>query len=98
MNKFKEYYAICSITYITTSILGFILGFFIKFDTLMFILLIIELIYYIFVTFRINTDPNLLNPKDEERKDDSNDNNKPEVEQPAITFKKIKSDDAYHVE
>jgi hypothetical protein len=39
-----------------------------------------------------------LNPKDEERKDDSNDNNKPEVEQPAITFKKIKSDDAYHVE
>ena len=42
----------------------------------MFILLIIELIYYIFVTFRINTDPNLLNPKDEERKDDSNDNNK----------------------
>ena len=57
-----------------------------------------ELIYYIFVTFRINTDPNLLNPKDEERKDDSNDNNKPEVEQPAITFKKIKSDDAYHVE
>lgn len=98
MNKFKEYYAICSITYIITSILGFVLGFFIRFDSLMFILLIIELIYYIFVTFRINTDPNLLNPKDDEEKDDSNDNNKPKIEQPTITFRKIKSDDAYHVE
>lgn len=101
MNKFKEYYAICSITYFTTSFIGLILGFFIPFDSLMFILLIIELIYYIVVTFRINTDPKLLNSKDNNNDDNhSNDNHqdKPGPKQPEIVFKKIKSDDAYQVE
>lgn len=97
MNKFREYYAICSITYLTSSVLGCILGFFIRFDTLMLIMLAIELMYYIVVTFRINTDPNLLNPKDDDSNNDTPSNtNKPDA--PAITFKKIKTHDTYTVE
>lgn len=97
MNKFREYYAICSITYITTSFIGFILGFFISFDRLMLILLIIELLYYIFVTFRINTDPSLL----EENNDENDSDDKPiapKIVKPNVEFKKVQSDDAYRVE
>jgi len=43
MNKFREYYAICAITYLSTSVIGCILGFFIEFTKLMLIVLIIEL-------------------------------------------------------
>ena len=56
----------------------------------------IELVYYIFVTFRINTDPDLL----DENKDD-NGNSKvetPKIIKPKTEFKKIQSDDAYRVE
>lgn len=98
MNKFKEYYAICSITYVTTSFIGFILGFFISFDRLMLILLIIELLYYIFVTFRINTNPHLL---DEENGDNDGEGNKtemPKIVKPSTNFKKVQSNDAYRVE
>lgn len=96
MSKFREYYAICSITYITTSVIGFILGFFMSFDRLMLILLMIELVYYIFVTFRINTDPDLL---DENKDDDGNSKvETPKIIKPKTEFKKIQSDDAYRVE
>lgn len=99
MSKFREYYAICSITYLVTSVIGFILGFFISFDKLILILLMIELIYYIVVTFRINTDPNLLNPSDENSESDSSD--KPDVpgfKKAKVNFKKVESSDAYHIE
>ncbi len=98
MNKFREYYAICSITYLTTSVVGLILGFFIKFDSLMLILLAIELIYYIFVTFRINTDPKLLNKESGEDSSNTHPDNPGPKEKPEVKFNKIKSDDAYHVE
>lgn len=95
MNKFSEYYAICSITYITTSIVGFIFGFFVSFDKLMLFLLMIELLYYIFVTFRINTDPKIL----ESNNNDDNDHREmPKLAKPEVNFKKVQSDDAYHVE
>lgn len=99
MSKFREYYAICSITYLVTSIIGFILGFFISFDKLILILLVIELIYYIVATFRINTDPSLLEPGDEN--DESNSNDKPDVpgfKKPKVNFKKVESSDTYRIE
>ena len=97
MNKFREYYAICAITYLSTSVIGCILGFFIEFTKLMLIVLIIELIYYIFVTFRINTDPALLdqNPKDDDKQPPID---QPALQKPKLKFKEIKSDDAYQVE
>ncbi len=99
MNKFKEYYAICAITYLDASIIGFILGFFIKFDKLMLILLIFELIYYIFATFRINTNPELLNKKDDNTKGNDDDHfDKPGSKKPDLTFNKISESDAYRVE
>lgn len=99
MNKFREYYAICAVTYLSTSIIGFILGFFIEFTKLMLIVLIIELIYYIFVTFRINTDPALLD-QDQNAKDDDKHPpmDQPAIQKPKLKFKEIKSDDAYQVE
>lgn len=96
MSKFREYYAICSITYVTTSVIGFILGFFMSFDRLMLILLMIELIYYIFVTFRINTDPDLLDGNKDEEGNSTVET--PKIIKPKTEFKKIQSDDAYRVE
>lgn len=99
MNKFKEYYAICAISYIPVSIISCILCFFIRFDTMMLFILLAELIFYIFVTFRINTDPELLKEQEEENKDVS----KPitpfkKPTKPNIEFKQIKSDDSFYVE
>lgn len=99
MSKFREYYAICSITYLVTSIIGFILGFFVPFDKLILILLVIELIYYIVVTFRINTDPKLLEPKEEN--EESNSDDKPDVpgfKKKKVDFKKLDASDTYHIE
>lgn len=99
MSKFREYYAICSITYLVTSVIGFILGFFISFDKLILILLVIELIYYIVVTFRINTDPTLLEPNDENG--ESNSSDKPDVpgfKKTKVNFKKVDSSDTYRIE
>lgn len=99
MSKFREYYAICSITYLVTSLIGFILGFFLSFDKLILILLVMELIYYIVVTFRINTDPKLLEPvEDENDKDNSNKPDIPGIKKQKLNFKKIETEDTYHIE
>ncbi len=100
MNKFKEYYAICAISYIPVSIVASFLCFFVRFDNLMLFLLLAELIYYIFVTFRINTDPKLLNDDEDE---DKNNYSKPitpfkKPEKPDLEFKNIKSEDSFFVE
>ena len=99
MNKFKEYYAICAISYVPVSVVACILGFFIRFETLMLFLLVAELIFYIFVTFRINTFDELLNKDDEDDQTPS----KPKITlfrptKPKIDFKKVKSEDSYYVE
>lgn len=97
MNKFKEYYAICAISYIPISIVFAIFALFIRFDNLMIFLLITELIYYIFVTFRINTDPNLLdNNCDKEVLTPTKLFKKPT--KPNLDFQQVKSDDSYTVE
>lgn len=100
LNKFREYYAICSITYVTSSVIGCILGFFIRFDTLMLVMLAVELLYYIVATFRINTDPKLLNPTDDENENSNNQNKENrQIETPKLNFKKVKpSDDSFKVE
>ena len=98
MNKFKEYYAICAISYIPISIIACIFGFFIRFESLMLFLLVAELIFYIFVTFRINTYDELLNNDDEDKTP-----SKPSItllkpSKPKMDFKKVKSEDSYYVE
>ncbi len=106
MSKFREYYAICSLTYLITSIIGFILGFFISFEKLIFILLVIELLYYVVATFRINTDPKLLqenNTTNEDTTDDNTSNHpqkpqEPGFKKPDLHFTKVESDDTYHIE
>lgn len=99
MNKFKEYYAICAISYVPVSVVACIFGFFVRFETLMLFLLVAELVFYIFVTFRINTYDELLN------QDDDNDNtpSKPKItllrpSKPKMDFKKVKADDGFYVE
>lgn len=103
MNKFKEYYAICAISYIPVSIIACILGFFISFETLMLFLLVAELVFYIVVTFRINTYDKLLDKEDDGEDENKNDSSKPSLpflkpKSPKLDFKKVKSDDGYYVE
>lgn len=98
MSKFREYYAICSITYLITSIIGFVLGFFLSFDKLILILLVIELIYYIVVTFRINTDPKLLEPEEDNEGNSTHKPDIPGIKKPKLKFKKVDSEDTYHIE
>lgn len=95
MSKFKEYYAICSITYLTTSIVGFILGFFISYTTLILIMLIVELVYYIVVTFRINSNSKLI---EEVEEISGNKPQQPGIQRKKMNFTKIESDDTYRIE
>ena len=64
MNKFRQYYAICSLCFAMTTIIALIAGFFVNYSKIVFALLVIASVYYIVATFRINT------------MDDGNDNNK----------------------
>lgn len=57
MRRYRQYYAIGSITYAMTGLISFIVGFFVPFDKLALILMFVQAWYFIFVTFRINTDP-----------------------------------------
>lgn len=58
LKKFSEYYAICSITYVSFAVLALILGFIIPFEDFALYLAIAQVWYYIYVTFRINSDKN----------------------------------------
>lgn len=71
MNKFRQYYAICSLCFALTTIIALIAGFFISYTEIAFPLLVIASIYYIVATFRINTidDGNNDNNKDQEKKE-----------------------------
>lgn len=57
MQRYRQYYAIGAITYGITGIISFIVGFIVPFDKFALILMFIQAWYFIFVTFRINTDP-----------------------------------------
>lgn len=99
MNKFKEYYAICAISYVPVAVVACIFGFFVRFETLMLFLLVAELVFYIFVTFRINTYDELLN----QDKDEDNTPSKPKItllrpSKPQMDFKKVKAEDSFYVE
>lgn len=81
MKKIREYYAIGAICYAETGLLAFIVGFFLPFDKFALYLMLVQAWYFIFVTFRINTDPQYNNDET------NNDNPKPAIEK--LEFKKI---------
>lgn len=82
MKKIRQYYAIGGICYAETGLIAFIVGFFVSFDKFALYLMLLQAWYFIFVTFRINTDPQYNN-------DGDNNNNDKQVEE-KLEFKKIK--------
>lgn len=84
MNKFRQYYAICSMCFGMTTIIALIAGFFVSYTEISFALLVIASIYYIIATFRINT------MDDENNKNDKEKNTKKEKE--PIKYSKISDD------
>lgn len=82
MKKFREYYAIGAICYVETGLIAFILGFFFSFDKFALYFMLFQAWYFIFVTFRINTDPQYNNDSD-----DPNENIKKKEE--ILDFKKV---------
>ena len=82
MKKFRQYYAIGGICYAETGLLAFIVGFFVPFDKFALYLMLVQAWYFIFVTFRINTDPQYNNDGE------SSNSNQPVEEK--LEFKKIK--------
>ena len=87
MNKFRQYYAICSLCFAMTTIIALIAGFFVNYLELMFPLLIIGSVYYIVATFRINTLQN-----DDENKDDNKDKDNKSNKKEPIRYAKISDD------
>lgn len=77
MKRYRQYYAIGSIAYAITGLVSFIVGFFVSFDRLALILMFIQSWYFIFVTFRINTDPAYNTPTDDSNTPNNNDNPEP---------------------
>lgn len=82
MNRYRQYYAMGAVCYFNTSIIIFILGFFIPFSNMAFYIMFVQAWYLIFVTFRINTDPSYNNDPDNPNEGNSS-NTQPQ-------FKKIK--------
>lgn len=62
LKKFKEYYNIAAIAFVPTSIIIFLLGFFISYTEAFIIYFPVQALFYIFCIFRINVE---LNPEDE---------------------------------
>ena len=83
MNKFRQYYAICSLCFAMTTFIALIAGFFISYNEMAFALLVIASVYYIVATFRINTM--------ETDKKDEDKNQKEEPKEP-IKYSKISDD------
>lgn len=83
MKRYRQYYAIGSICYFNTAVIAFIVGFFVPFTSMAFILMFVQAWYFIFVSFRINTDPSYKND------DDSNSNTPMDINQ-LPEFKKVK--------
>ena len=86
MKKFRQYYAIGSICYIMTSLISFVLGFFFAFDSYILYLMLFQAWFFIFVTFRINTDPQYNTPDD-----DNNDDKVIDDKEEKLDFKDIKT-------
>ena len=84
MNKFRQYYAICSMCFGMTTIIALIAGFFVSYTEISFALLVIASIYYIIATFRINTMDDENNKNDKEKK--------AEKEKEPIKYSKISDD------
>ena len=82
LHKFREYFAIYSITYATLSVVAFIIGFFIEYFTFFVIWWIAQICYYFFVTLRINTMP--------EEKDNNNNSNNNNEKVEELSFKNVK--------
>ena len=80
MNKFRQYYAICSLCFAMTTFIALIAGFFISYNEMAFALLVIASVYYIVATFRINT-------METDKKDE--DKNKKEEPKEPIKYTKI---------
>lgn len=83
MNKFRQYYAICSLCFAMTTFIALIAGFFISYNEMAFALLVIASVYYIVATFRINT-------METDKKDE--DKNKKEEPKEPIKYTKISDD------
>lgn len=83
MNKFRQYYAICSLCFAMTTFIALIAGFFISYNEMAFALLVIASVYYIVATFRINT-------METDKKDE--DKNKKEEPKEPIKYSKISDD------
>lgn len=84
MNKFRQYYAICSLCFAMTTIIALIAGFFVNYAEIAFALLVIASVYYIVATFRINT------MEDDNNKDNNKDKNS-DTKEP-IKYSKISDD------
>lgn len=82
MKKIRQYYAIGAICYVETGLIGFILGFFLPFDKFALYFMLFQAWYFIFVTFRINTDPQYNN-------DETNNDNNASPKDEKLEFKKI---------
>lgn len=84
MNKFRQYFAICSMCFGMTTIIALIAGFFVNYTEIAFALLVFASIYYIVATFRINTMEDSKEPGDKDK------NEKKEKE--PIKYSKISDD------
>ena len=83
MNKFRQYYAICSLCFAMTTFIALIAGFFVNYTEIAFALLVIASVYYIVATFRINT---MEDGNNKDSKDNKKDNKEP------IKYSKISDD------
>lgn len=82
MKKIRQYYAIGAICYVETGLIGLIIGFFLPFDKFALYFMLVQAWYFIFVTFRINTDPQYNN-------DETNNDNNTSQKEEKLEFKKI---------
>lgn len=89
MKRLRQYYAIAALCYGASSILSFIAGFFLPFDKYALFLMFFQAWWFIFVTYRINTDPKYNN----ENYDPNDDDNDKKEQKKELEFKKIKDAD-----
>lgn len=87
MKRIRQYYAIAALCYGATSLISFIVGFFLPFDKYALFLMFFQAWWFIFTTYRINTDPKYNNDNPDEPNED-NENKSQNLE-----FKKVKDAD-----
>lgn len=87
MKRIRQYYALAALCYGATSVIAFIVGFFLPFDSYALFLMFFQAWWFIFVTYRINTDPKYNNDDYDENDEENNKNHKD------VQFKKLKDAD-----